>query len=193
MPGNEARVAGRAGSLAGGAGSLAGDQPVVGSLMAAKCTTARTCGPSLAEFAIGEQQHSRGETRMGGESSWPHGIDAITLFVEDLETTKAFYRRAFGLPTHYEDDSSAVFNFGGLLINLLKVSEAPELIQPAAVADSDAGSRFQLTIGVEDVDAMCADLASRGVELLNGPIDRPWGLRTASFRDPAGHIWEIAH
>ncbi|MDQ3782600.1 MAG: VOC family protein, partial [Actinomycetota bacterium] len=28
--------------------------------------------------------------------------------------------------------------------------------------------------------------------LLNGPVDRPWGVRTASFRDPAGHIWEIA-
>ena len=130
---------------------------------------------------------------MGGEASWPHGIDAITLFVEDLETTKAFYRRAFGLPIHYEDDNSAVFNFGGLLINLLAVSEAPDLIRPASVAGSDAGSRFQFTIGVEDVDAMCEDLASRGVELLNGPVDRPWGVRTASFLDPAGHIWEIAH
>jgi len=48
------------------------------------------------------------------------------------------------------------------------------------------------TIGVDDVDAMCAELAARGVTLLNGPMDRPWGIRTASFRDPAGHIWEIA-
>ncbi len=130
---------------------------------------------------------------MGGEASWPRGIDAITLVVEDLAAAKAFYRRAFGLPVHYEDDNSAVFNFGGLLINLLKVSEATELIEPAAVAGPEAGSRFQFTIGVDDVDAMCAELASRGVELLNGPMDRPWGIRTASFRDPAGHIWEIAH
>jgi lactoylglutathione lyase len=42
------------------------------------------------------------------------------------------------------------------------------------------------------VDAMAAELTSRGVELLNGPMDRPWGIRTASFRDPGGHIWEIA-
>jgi lactoylglutathione lyase len=55
-----------------------------------------------------------------------------------------------------------------------------------------AGSRVQFTIDVDGVDAMCADLAKRGVELLNGPIDRPWGIRTASFRDPGGHIWEIA-
>jgi uncharacterized glyoxalase superfamily protein PhnB len=23
-------------------------------------------------------------------------------------------------------------------------------------------------------------------------MDRPWGIRTAAFRDPGGHIWEIA-
>jgi catechol 2,3-dioxygenase-like lactoylglutathione lyase family enzyme len=26
-----------------------------------------------------------------------------------------------------------------------------------------------------------------------GSTDRPWGIRTASFRDPGGHVWEIAH
>jgi lactoylglutathione lyase len=60
------------------------------------------------------------------------------------------------------------------------------------VAGRDAGSRYQLTIGVDDADAVCAELARRGVTLLNGPLDRPWGLRTASFTDPGGHIWEIA-
>ena len=60
------------------------------------------------------------------------------------------------------------------------------------VARREAGSRLQLTIKVDDVDALCAELATRGVELLNGPMDRPWGVRTASFSDPGGHIWEIA-
>jgi catechol 2,3-dioxygenase-like lactoylglutathione lyase family enzyme len=125
--------------------------------------------------------------------SWPKGISNITLFVEDLPATKQFYQEVFGLPIHFEDPDSAVFNFGNTLINLLNVTEAPDLIGPAKVADPDAGSRFQFTIDVDDVDAMCAELAKRGVELLNGPIDRPWGIRTASFRDPAGHIWEIAN
>ena len=124
--------------------------------------------------------------------SWPTGISAITLFVEDLAATKAFYQNVFGLPIHYEDDASAVFNFGNTLINLLTVSEAHELIAPAVVASPESGSRLQFTITVDDVDAMCADLAARGVDLLNGPMDRPWGIRTASFRDPAGHVWEIA-
>jgi catechol 2,3-dioxygenase-like lactoylglutathione lyase family enzyme len=123
---------------------------------------------------------------------WPKGISTITLFVEDLAATTAFYREVFGLPVVFEDDDSAVFRFGNTLINLLKSSAAPELIEPAAVAPPEAGARFQLTIDVDDVVAMCAELAKRGVKLLNGPLDRPWGVRTASFRDPGGHIWEIA-
>jgi catechol 2,3-dioxygenase-like lactoylglutathione lyase family enzyme len=125
--------------------------------------------------------------------SWPKGIGAITLFVEDLEAAKRFYGDVFGLPIAFEDDNSAVFSFGNTIINLLKTSAARELIEPAAVASREAGARVQFTIEVDDVDAMCAELVTRGVQLLNGPMDRPWGIRTASFTDPGGHIWEIAH
>jgi catechol 2,3-dioxygenase-like lactoylglutathione lyase family enzyme len=125
-------------------------------------------------------------------ASWPGAIAAITLFVEDLDDAKSFYRRAFGLPVHYEDDASAVFKFETTLVNLLKVTEATELIAPAPVGRPDAGARSQYTLAVDDVDATCAELASRGIELLNGPMDRPWGIRTAAFQDPAGNVWEIA-
>ncbi|WP_241748353.1 VOC family protein [Streptomyces sp. M3] len=125
-------------------------------------------------------------------SSRPTGISAITLFVDDLDATKRFYREVFGLPVAFEDDNSAVFEFGNTLINLLRTTAATAVIEPARVAEADAGSRLQLTLPVDDVDAMCKELAARGVTLLNGPMDRPWGIRTASFRDPGGHIWEIA-
>jgi catechol 2,3-dioxygenase-like lactoylglutathione lyase family enzyme len=125
-------------------------------------------------------------------STWATGISAVTLFVEDLDRARQFYRETFGLPVIFEDPNSAVFRFGSTLINLLQVTAAPELIAPAPVARPDSGSRFQFTIDVPDVDALCADLERRGVELLNGPMNRPWGIRTASFRDPGGHIWEIA-
>ncbi|MGD9704526.1 MAG: VOC family protein [Acidimicrobiia bacterium] len=126
------------------------------------------------------------------QQAWPGGIAAITLFVDDLDESKRFYQRAFGLPVTFEDADSAVFRFGDALVNLLTVSAASELIEPARVAPREAGSRFVLTIHVEDVDALCAELRTRGIALLNGPIDRPWGPRTASFSDPSGHIWEIA-
>ena len=126
------------------------------------------------------------------QAAWPGPIAAITLFVEDLTEAKRFYGETFELPVIYEDPNSAVFKFGETLINLLNATEAPSLVAPAQVADREAGVRFQFTLGVDDVDATCERLQARGVELLNGPMERPWGIRTASFRDPGGHIWEIA-
>jgi catechol 2,3-dioxygenase-like lactoylglutathione lyase family enzyme len=119
-------------------------------------------------------------------------ISVVTLFVEDLPGTMAFYQEVFGLEEVYADENSAVYDFGNMSINLLQISEAPGLIEPAAVAGRTSGSRFQFTIRVEDVDALCTELTARGVSLLNGPMNRPWGIRTASFADPAGHIWEVA-
>ena len=126
------------------------------------------------------------------DAGWPKSIFAITLFVEDLAIAKQFYLKVFGLPVIFEDDNSTVFQFGETLVNLLKTSEAGGLVEPAKVASREAGSRAVFTIHVENVDEMCAKLTARGVKLLNGPMDRPWGIRTASFADPGGHIWEIA-
>jgi catechol 2,3-dioxygenase-like lactoylglutathione lyase family enzyme len=119
-------------------------------------------------------------------------VGAITLFVEDPARSKAFYEQVFEVPVVYEDESSAAFQFENTIVNLLARPAAHELIAPGTVGESDAGSRFQLTIWVEDANAVVAELAERGVELLNGPIDREWGMRTAAFTDPDGHIWEVA-
>ena len=108
-------------------------------------------------------------------SSWPGDIAAITLFTEDLAASREFYQRVFGLPVHYEDDVSAVFEFGGTLINLLNVSEADGLIGPAPVASPDAGARFQFTLGVDDVDATCADLRDEGWSCSTAPSTGPGG------------------
>jgi len=119
-------------------------------------------------------------------------VGAVTLFVEDPQRSKSFYQDVFDLSPIYEDESSAAFRFDNMIVNLLETPAARDLIDPGAVATREAGSRFQLTIWVDDADAVCAELATRGVGLLNGPMNREWGMRTASFTDPDGHIWEIA-
>jgi lactoylglutathione lyase len=119
-------------------------------------------------------------------------VGAITLFVQDVQRSKTFYTTVFGLPVVYADENSAVIKFENTMINLLSISAAPDLIGPAAVASPHAGASFQLTIWVDDTDAVCAELGTHAVTLLNGPMDRAWGMRTASFTDPDGHIWEVA-
>ena len=55
---------------------------------------------------------------------WPGSISAITLFVDDLPATRAFYLEVFGLPILFEDENSAVFRFDNTMINLLTSSAA---------------------------------------------------------------------
>ena len=125
-------------------------------------------------------------------STWPGGITAITLFVEDVEEAKRFYTNVFDLSVVFEDESSAVFQFGTTLINLLVSSQGSDLIGPAPVGGPDSPARAQFTLTVDDVDARAAELVTRGATLINGPMDRWWGIRTACFADPGGHLWELA-
>jgi ribosomal protein S18 acetylase RimI-like enzyme/catechol 2,3-dioxygenase-like lactoylglutathione lyase family enzyme len=119
-------------------------------------------------------------------------VDAISLFVEDLAASKAFYDTAFAADIVYEDSTSVALRFERLIVNLLDARSAPEIVAPGKVAGAGFGSRFQMSVFVDDVDATCALLRSRGVTILAGPADRPWGMRTANFVDPSGHSWEIA-
>jgi catechol 2,3-dioxygenase-like lactoylglutathione lyase family enzyme len=119
-------------------------------------------------------------------------VSAISLFVSDPQAAKTFYRDVFDVDVVFEDETSVCVKFGHLFVNLLRASAAREQVEPACVADREAGARFQLSIWVEDVDGVCALLEQRGVTLLTGPVDRVWGMRTATFIDPDGHSWEIA-
>jgi lactoylglutathione lyase len=119
-------------------------------------------------------------------------VGAITMFIDDTQRSKAFYEQVFGAKIVHEDENAVAFEFENMVVNMLRVPAAHELIAPAPVGDADAPRRFQLTVWVQDTDAVCEQLAACGVELLNGPMDREWGLRTAAFSDPDGHIWEVA-
>jgi uncharacterized glyoxalase superfamily protein PhnB len=119
-------------------------------------------------------------------------LEVITLFVEDLPAVKTFYTDVFGLEVLSEDDESAVLKLKNVMINLLVVFEADDLIAPASVAAASTGVRSLLTVNVKDADAVISELEQHGVKLINGPVDQPWGRRTATFADPAGHVWEIA-
>jgi len=120
------------------------------------------------------------------------GLATVTLFTEDLTATRAFYAEVLGLPLVFEDEDSVVFRTGGTQLNVLAVEQADTLVTPAPVGGPGRGARALFTTEVADVDATAAELTRRGVVLLNGPVDRPWGPRTAAFADPAGNVWEIA-
>ena len=119
-------------------------------------------------------------------------LGALTVFVTDLAAEAEFCQRVLGLPVHIGDEGSVLFELRCTALNLLQADRAGELVAPAPTAPVTGTAQLLLSLWVEDVDAVCAQLAERGATLLNGPVDRPWGKRTAAFASPAGLAWEVA-
>jgi catechol 2,3-dioxygenase-like lactoylglutathione lyase family enzyme len=115
-------------------------------------------------------------------------LEVITLLVEDVAACREFYTAVFGLEIIFENADSALFRLRNLMLNIVTAEEGPLLI----AGTPTGGGRALYTIRVDDVDATAVELRAHGVDLVNGPIDRPWGRRTAAFADPAGNLWEIA-
>jgi catechol 2,3-dioxygenase-like lactoylglutathione lyase family enzyme len=120
---------------------------------------------------------------------WKREIGAMTLYVPDVDEARKFYADAFGLDAQQMDEDTAMLRFEDTFVFLHRAAATQP--RPEVLEDARKGVG-QFAIIVDDVDAVCAEIAGRGVRLLTGPADRDWGMRTATFADPGGHIWEIA-
>ena len=53
------------------------------------------------------------------------------------------------------------------------------------------GTYATIVLATADLDATFARLQARGAEVMQEPIDQPYGLRDCAFRDPAGNHLRI--
>jgi hypothetical protein len=134
----------------------------------------------------------------------PH-INVITLAVDDLDRSLAFYRDGLGLSTHgvvgsefvgdndSPDGTIVMFNLGnGLTLALYPRSElAKDARVPLGGPKTGEFTMGQLVSSRDDVDAVLAEAAAAGGTVTDAPHDRPWGIYSGYFRDPDGHLWEI--
>ena len=118
----------------------------------------------------------------------------IRLLVHNFPTCFRFYRDTLGFTPTFgtEDDVYADFETGGQGIALFARSLMAE-----AVGRDDAPGETQdaavLVLATKNVDEAADALRAKGVTLATEPTDRPlWGIRTAHFRDPDGHLIEIS-
>ena len=123
-------------------------------------------------------------------AEWEKQIVAINLIVGDLDRSKTFYREVFGLPPQHEEEEVAVFRFKNMYVMLQH--DPAHQARPGEVLGLAQKGVGQFAILVEDVDAVRAELDEHGVTVISGPADRDWGMRTLTFADPGGYIWEIA-
>jgi hypothetical protein len=73
----------------------------------------------------------------------------------------------------FGDEVSSVYMAGKTAVNILASSQAEELLSPANATTTNQGVQAVYTLRVSDVDAVTSELQTRGVILLNGPIDCP--------------------
>jgi uncharacterized protein len=133
-------------------------------------------------------------------------INFITLAVEDLGRSVAFYRdglgwrtegitgREFHDPVTGADGTIALFALdGGLSLGLY---ERTNLAKDASVpAGPISSTEFSLGIPAEsqtDVDRLLAEAGAAGATLTAPAHMRPFGVYSGYFADPDGHLWEIA-
>jgi uncharacterized protein len=127
-------------------------------------------------------------------------IKVVTLGVDDLEASLAFYRDGMGLPTQgivgteFEDGAVVFFEMNDDLILALYPRRA--LAKDAGVAVTSP-SPSELSIGhivasKDEVDAIMAQAGEAGATITDPACDRFWGGYAGYFQDPDGHLWEIA-
>ena len=132
-------------------------------------------------------------------------ISVITLGVNDLEESLAFYRDGLGLQTNgiigteFKGDESnpsgtvVMFKLqNGLILALYPRTElAKDAKQPVGVASSTELSIGHVVENKEEVDALLKRAKAAGATVTDEPHDRPWGIYSGYFQDLDGHLWEI--
>lgn len=127
-------------------------------------------------------------------------ITLITLGVDDLERSLAFYRDGLGLPsagivgTEFEHGAVAFFTLSGGIT--LAIWPRESIAHDTGLAASPA-SPTELTIGHnvatrEQVDDVIAEAERAGATIVKRPAETFWGGYAGYFQDPDGHVWEVA-
>ena len=127
-------------------------------------------------------------------------ITLITLGVDDMERSLAFYRDGLGLPTEgiVGRDSEIVgivfFELlGGLKLALMsRAGLAWEVGIPQA---PPSPPQFALAHNVSsraEVDAVLEQASRAGAVIVKPAQDAFWGGYSDYFQDPDGHLWEVA-
>lgn len=118
-------------------------------------------------------------------------VDAVVLFVQDLQKCVAFYRDQCGMEVVFTDEVSVAFKRDNQDFLLLEYAAAAEMVGDAMIGQRGAGHEVLLCADVDDVDAAYKTLTDKGVVFLKAPKDQPWGIHSAYFADPEGHLWEL--
>jgi catechol 2,3-dioxygenase-like lactoylglutathione lyase family enzyme len=121
-------------------------------------------------------------------------MSMITLGVNDLNRSVEFYQVGLGFPRQGEEENVAFFDLNGTWLGLYG-REA--LAEDAQVNPEGSGfNSFSISHNVsseEEVEEVMQQALDAGAELVKKPQKVFWGGFSGYFKDPDGHLWEVAY
>jgi catechol 2,3-dioxygenase-like lactoylglutathione lyase family enzyme len=108
---------------------------------------------------------------------------------ENEQATRRFYRDVLGLQPVRED--SVAHRIGSGLFLVFNADESSVQDSPPAHGARDSRVHTCFVAAPGEYERWKADLSAKGVEIVQ-EIERPSGLRSFYFEDPAGNVLEIA-
>jgi lactoylglutathione lyase len=116
-------------------------------------------------------------------------IDYTVIFARQMTSMREFYGRTLGFALHRELGPQWVeFRVGS---NVLALTERGLIFNDPAPPVGALSLQLAFRVSPGEVASCAAVLAERGVNIVSGPTDQPWGHRTLFFRDPDGNVLEI--
>ena len=116
-------------------------------------------------------------------------LDYTIIFARQMTAMREFYGTTLGFPFHRELGPQWVeFRVGS---NLLALRERGSLFDDPSPPVGVLTVQLAFRVAPAEVSSCAAVLAERGVKIIAGPTDHPWGHRTLFFRDPDGNALEI--
>jgi lactoylglutathione lyase len=116
-------------------------------------------------------------------------IDYTVIFARQMAAMREFYGKALGFPVHNELGSQWIeFRVGS---NILALTERGAGFNDPAPPIGVLSLQLAFRVSPNEVASCAAVLKERGVKILSGPTDQPFGHRTLFFRDPDGNVLEI--
>ena len=121
----------------------------------------------------------------------------IELFVEDLDRSIRFYKRALGFELGRREPDYASLRRGDAELGLGPIAKLPAHATGPGftqdrLADSDRrGAGVEIVLEVEDVDAAFEAVRGAGWAVAEPLRARPWGLRDFRLPDPDGYYLRV--
>ena len=123
----------------------------------------------------------------------PQRVNLITLGVDDLAKSRAFYAGLGWKETSWTD-GVVFYQMAGLALGLFGRAALAEDQGRAGVSLGTGAMTLAQNFGrPEEVDTAFAQALDAGARSLKAPQSVFWGGYSGYFADPDGHVWELAH